>query len=636
MVQAYTAFRDSVEATLQDTTNVNFSTAELDVCIAQACREAGRYVPHVVKVSFNIESRFGTATSTSSNNLVDTKSQFLAGDVGKVVYNTTDKTWALIKTYTSSSSVVLSKDIMASGDTYEIYNSGCTQSNQISLSNIDDYLDVERVEYPIGTPRNWEIQGNVLTLKIDYIPDSMVVTGVQPDTEVIVWFKKRHLISQLTDLAGAVNNAPGYSAGDTSMAINGLQSSGTIEQGQEFTLANVRGTYTVTADATISGNAATISFYPPLESTVANSIVITFTSSTLTPTLEPLVIELAAALAVISECMTLYQQTEAAITAVGLTTVAVAAVAALTAQAGTDLAAGRVEAAKISAILDTANTEIDKIAARLTQVGTDIGAGRTEADKVPTIVSAAGTTISAVAARVTAAVNDITSARTAIALGVTAIVAANTEMGLTDAQVDLAVTALNAGNSLINTVTVGGGASEYMGQASGDVGAAQGFVMSGQGFLQTASADFSNANTDINAAAREVDAGLAKVREAQASLEQANTDMAANRTYIDQASAQLRLAQGYFQEAQGYVMECNTRMADNAAYLGLANGQLNAARAKIQEGQASLTKANSQITIARAGQTLEGYGRNQLREVRLKLSNLVPNKYRTSHVYSRN
>src|SRR3990167_7143759 len=279
---SYTAFRDNIEAKLQDSTNTNFSTAELDTFISDACREAGRYVPHIVQVSFTLESRFGTASSTSSGNLVDaTESQFVSGDVGKVLYNTTDKTWAVIKTYTSATTVALSKDIMASGESYEIYNAGCTQNNQVSLSNIDDYLDIEKVEYPIGTNRNWEIDGTVLTIDVYYVPDSKVLSsGTQPDTEVLVRFKKRHLISQLTDLLGAVNNAPGYSAGDTSMAINSIQSTGTIETGQEFTIANTRGTYTVTADATISGNAATITFFPGLESSVANSVVVTFTQST--------------------------------------------------------------------------------------------------------------------------------------------------------------------------------------------------------------------------------------------------------------------------------------------------------------------------------------------------------------------
>ena len=456
---AYTTFRDYVEAEVQDSSNVNFSTAELDTFIAQACREAGRIsIPHVVRVSFFIESRTGTASSTSAGNLVDaTESQFLAGDVGKVVYNSTDKTWAVIKTFTSSSILVLSKDIMASGENYEIYNAGCTQSNQVSLSNIDDYLDIEKVEYPIGTNKSWDIDGTVLTIKKTYIPDSKVLTsGTQPDTEVLVWFKKRHLISQLTDLAGAVNNAPGYVAGDTSMAINGLQAgSATIETGQEFTIASTRGTYTVTADAAISSNAATISFFPGLESTVAHAAVITLLGSTLTPTLEPLVIELAAALASASKPMSLYQHAFAAVTAVALTTTAIALVA----------------------------------------------------------------------ARITQAIADVVSGRTAGALAVTAITEADTEFDLMNPQVDLAVTALSTGLALANTIPVGGGAAEYMGQAASDVGAGVGYFNAGRAYLVKAASDEANAMGYYAAAAREMQAGTTKIQEANASVTKAGMEL---------------------------------------------------------------------------------------------------------------
>lgn len=458
MPKTFTAFKDDIEVILQDSGNADFSSAELDTFISQACRDAGRYVPHVVQVSFTIESRFGVASSTSANNLVDaTKSQFVAGDVGKDVYNTTDKTWARITAFTSATTVALSKDIMVSSDNYKIYNAGCTLSNQVTISNIDDYLDIERVEYPVGTPRNWDINGTVLTVRKTCIPDSRVLTSGsnQPDTEVIVWFKKRHLISQLTDLAGAVNNAAGYSAGDTSMAINELQATGTIEAGQEFTLANTRGIYTVTADATIAANAATISFFPALESNVADNVVITFTGSTLTPTLEPLVAELAAGLADVSKSMSAYLHAFDAVTAVALTTTAIAAVA----------------------------------------------------------------------ARITQAVADIASGRTSNTNAATAITLANTEFDLMNPEVDLAKTAMASALTLVNTIPVGGGAPEYMGQAAGDVGAASGYFSSGRSYLVEAAADEANAATLLGAAAREIQAGTTKIQEADASLKKAAMEL---------------------------------------------------------------------------------------------------------------
>lgn len=80
--------------------------------------------PDAVKVSI-IEPdgpRSGVATVTTENHLIDTtKNQFVASDVGKTVYNTTDKTTAVINAYTSSSDVTLDTDIMAKDEGYEIY-----------------------------------------------------------------------------------------------------------------------------------------------------------------------------------------------------------------------------------------------------------------------------------------------------------------------------------------------------------------------------------------------------------------------------------------------------------------------------------------------------------------------------------
>lgn len=63
--------------------------------------------------------RNGTATATSAGHLVDaTLSPFIAGDVGKTVFNNTDATTATITAYNSASDVTLSSDIMTSGESY--------------------------------------------------------------------------------------------------------------------------------------------------------------------------------------------------------------------------------------------------------------------------------------------------------------------------------------------------------------------------------------------------------------------------------------------------------------------------------------------------------------------------------------
>lgn len=66
--------------------------------------------------------RSGVATALTTDHLIDTvKNQFTANDVGKIIYNVTDKTTATITDYTSPSDVTLDTDIMADGESYEIY-----------------------------------------------------------------------------------------------------------------------------------------------------------------------------------------------------------------------------------------------------------------------------------------------------------------------------------------------------------------------------------------------------------------------------------------------------------------------------------------------------------------------------------
>jgi len=76
--------------------------------------------------------RSSTATATTADHLIDTvKNQFTAADVGKTVYNVTDDTTAVITGYNSPSDVTLDTDIMADGETYEIY---CAYGEEIVVT----------------------------------------------------------------------------------------------------------------------------------------------------------------------------------------------------------------------------------------------------------------------------------------------------------------------------------------------------------------------------------------------------------------------------------------------------------------------------------------------------------------------
>ena len=70
----------------------------------------------------------GTASATLANHLVDTTAnQFVAGDVGRLVWNSTDNTFAVITVYNSVSDVTISANIMVSGEAYSIsFNSRLT------------------------------------------------------------------------------------------------------------------------------------------------------------------------------------------------------------------------------------------------------------------------------------------------------------------------------------------------------------------------------------------------------------------------------------------------------------------------------------------------------------------------------
>jgi hypothetical protein len=65
----------------------------------------------------------GVASATTASHLVDaTKSQFVAGDVGKTVWNKIDNTYATVTAYNSTSDLTLDTDIMVSGEDYVLYS----------------------------------------------------------------------------------------------------------------------------------------------------------------------------------------------------------------------------------------------------------------------------------------------------------------------------------------------------------------------------------------------------------------------------------------------------------------------------------------------------------------------------------
>ena len=170
-----TLARQLLRDEIQESETPDFADDELDVHINECLLEISQKWPYEVKETLAICARAGTATATSANHLVDTtKSHFVAGDVGKTVYNSTDGTTAKVTAYTSASDITLDTDIMASGENYTIYHYQGTSARDLDKSSITDLIEVEKAEYTTRKYppnfRNVMVFGDVVTLDVTTTP----------------------------------------------------------------------------------------------------------------------------------------------------------------------------------------------------------------------------------------------------------------------------------------------------------------------------------------------------------------------------------------------------------------------------------------------------------------------------------
>ena len=301
----YAEIQDRVEQQLQDASAATYTTTMTNMWMEEALKEFSQYDPHIVPVVFQIESRFGNDTAGTASSLTDTtKSQFLAADATdeKVIHNTNDDTWAVVTTYTSTSVLVLSKDIMDSGESYEMYNKRCWNERQIYIGDVTDYLWIDSVEYPIGTKRSWKVYGDVLEIMVNSVGDSNSTLDPLNQVDVLVRFAKPHKLCQLTDLDGVVHTE-GAKAAKT-LQIKTFTDAQIVEEGDELYIANHRSLYTVTTGVTLATQASTgsqISIFPGLEAVAPADDAITFTKSTLKPQHEAMFCRMVAARAILSD-----------------------------------------------------------------------------------------------------------------------------------------------------------------------------------------------------------------------------------------------------------------------------------------------------------------------------------------------
>lgn len=367
MASSYAEIQDIIEQILQDTGAATYDTTETGVAIQEGLKELARYDPHLVDVIFQIESRKGTDTGSTGTALTDdTKSQFLSTDatLEKVIHNTTDHTWAVIKTDSSSSVQVLTASIMASGENYEMYNKRCRNSKQIYIGDVSDYLWVDSVEYPIGTKRGFTIYDYILEIDVNTVKDSNLNVTSKPDLDVLVRFAKSHKLCTLTDVDGLVKTAGAAAA--TSLLVDNFTNAETIEIGDELHIEDHRSLYTVTkgillANQTEGSAGVTFHFTPSLEAAAEANKAVTFRKSSLQIHHEEMFCSLVAARIAISKGSKFLLQLETALTTLTNVSGIINTMTAEITQAGVDLAAGRTAAALTPAIITKAETAIGLI-----------------------------------------------------------------------------------------------------------------------------------------------------------------------------------------------------------------------------------------------------------------------------------
>ncbi len=306
MAKFFATLIDEIQQELQDDGTL-YTDTFVAIQLEDAIREVSEYKPYIMKMTFALESRTGSDTAGATKKLTDgTNSQFLSTDVDKVIYNTTDEAWAIVTAFDDADTLSISKDIMASGESYRMFNKGCVSTRQLNLEDAGSYLYIEnyRAEFPIQLDpreyRNIYIDGDIATIDYDSeIEDSATGTS---DVDVSIWFAKCHKVSQLADLAGTVNGT--VLAGATTFVIAAVGSSTeVIAEDTEFTVAGVRGTYRIYSDLTLSSGGGTIIFRPALESAPADGAIVAFIGSTLDRRLERVVVSLASAQCLISKSL---------------------------------------------------------------------------------------------------------------------------------------------------------------------------------------------------------------------------------------------------------------------------------------------------------------------------------------------
>jgi hypothetical protein len=443
---------------------------------------------------------------------------------------------------------------------------------------------------------------------------------------------KVHRLNEMTTLTGVVNLTAGYANDIKSMVLDTLQSSGTIKKGTKFTISDTDGIYTITADATISSNAATIYFYPGLATNVVNDEVLTFETSTLTEQMERLLAELVAAKATLYWLGRGRTQLTSGIDALDMAAGEIAGMSSEIGQAITDIDTGRTATGLIATSITTANTQFDLETARIAHSLEILARGGVEAEKIGSALADANTALDAVAAQNTLGITDLDSARTELAKADDLVTTSNTPIGKMDAQIELFLSNLMEVTPYINSVHVGDQpAARQMQLAKAFAEAMQAYRAEAAAYIMQAQADESISRSLVNQAMGEFAAAGSKLNEARGFLAEANMNQGAAATFAQLALGEIRAAQEYRQQGLAYLQEGNLGALAGRTYAGIGSAELSVARAEMNQAIAHIRELMGRLSSARTIMAYRQAANQDLGRVRGELQSLAAPRYRPNY-----
>jgi len=279
--------------------STDFTDALVTKYIEQGLNELSRYCPHIVRETF--------ATTEDSKELdISEVKDLLWIDSLEFRVDQTPRDWRNFTEHYGNT-VSMEIDFWPEDD-----DSGIDTDEDMDASETGMDCDADATTaIPVGTIIRVENElmyvtatGTSLTVSRGYGRTTATTHATNKDIYIpelaYLYCAKPHKVPSVSDLAGAAT--ADYTAGVITMNVGSLSTTGTIEAGTTFTVASDGTTthYTLLKDTVLSAGAGDFTFTPALAEAVATNDVVTFDNSTLTPTLETLLIDLVAARAALS------------------------------------------------------------------------------------------------------------------------------------------------------------------------------------------------------------------------------------------------------------------------------------------------------------------------------------------------